>query len=85
MDLNLLRVLTTVFETQSVTVAAERLYITQPSVSYALKRLREEFNDELFVRNNSGMAPTPLAAQLYQVFNRTLGEIRPRGRRDPRL
>lgn len=75
MDLNLLRVLTTVFETGSVTIAADRLHITQPSVSYALKRLREEFKDELFNRNNSGMVPTRLAGQLYTVFKRTLGEI----------
>ncbi len=75
MDLNLLRVLTTVYETRSVTVAADRLYITQPSVSYALKRLREEFNDPLFIRNNLGMVPTMRAGQLYQVFKRTLGEI----------
>lgn len=75
MDLNLLRVLTTVLETRSVTIAADRLHITQPSVSYALKRLREEFKDELFNRNSSGMVPTLLAGQLYEVFKRTLGEI----------
>lgn len=75
MDLNLLRVLTTVFETRSVTGAADRLCITQPSVSYALKRLRDELNDPLFIRNNLGMEPTLRAEQLYQVFKRTLGEI----------
>lgn len=74
MDLNLLRVLTTVFETRSVTIAADRLHITQPSVSYALKRLREEFKDELFNRNNSGMVPTQLAGQLYEVFKERWGD-----------
>lgn len=75
MDLNLLRVFIAVYETRSVTSAAERLFITQPSVSYALKRLREELDDELFTRSSGGMLPTPLAAQLYDVFKRNLSEI----------
>jgi len=75
MDLNLLRVFIAIYETQSVTGAAERLFITQPSVSYALKRLREEFDEALFVRNNAGMQPTFRAIQLYEVFKRALGSI----------
>ncbi|AJA14078.1 hypothetical protein RPPX_12220 [Pseudomonas putida S12] len=34
-DLNLVRVFVTIFETGSVSGAAERLHVTQPSVSYA--------------------------------------------------
>ena len=42
----------------SLTKAAEVVGITQPAVSNALSRLREKFNDDLFVRTGSGMVPT---------------------------
>ena len=42
----------------SLTKAAEVVGITQPAVSNALSRLREKFDDELFVRTGSGMVPT---------------------------
>ena len=40
-DLNLIRTFVTLYEARSVTLAAERLFVTQPSVSYGLARLRE--------------------------------------------
>lgn len=65
-DLNLLVVLLVMYETRSVTAAAQRLYLGQPAVSAALKRLREMFDDPLFVRASQGMTPTPRAEQLVQ-------------------
>ena len=35
-DLNLIRTFITLYEARSVTLAAERLFVTQPSVSYGL-------------------------------------------------
>ncbi len=67
-DLNLLVVLLVMFEVRSVTQAAHRLYLGQPAVSAALKRLREMFDDPLFVRASNGMTPTPRAEQLVQQF-----------------
>ena len=43
-DLNLIRTFITLYEARSVTLAAERLFVTQPSVSYGLARLRELFD-----------------------------------------
>ena len=40
MDLNLLRSFVAIYETRSLTAAAEGLYVTQPAVSQALGRLR---------------------------------------------
>jgi len=60
-DLNLLRVAVALYEEQSVTRAAERLGISQPSVSNALARLRTQIGDPLFVRSKDGMQPTPRA------------------------
>ena len=42
----------------SLTKAAEVVGITQPAVSNALARLRERFNDDLFIRTGTGMVPT---------------------------
>ncbi|SUD77919.1 LysR family transcriptional regulator [Pseudomonas putida] len=67
-DFNLITAFITLYETGSVTVSAERLCVTQPSVSYSLAKLREQFDDALFVRSSQGMQPTRLAAQLYPGF-----------------
>jgi len=75
MDLNLVRVFIAIYETHSVSGAANRLFITQPSASYALARLRAETGNELFKRSRKGMQPTPVAIQLYQVFKQSLSSI----------
>jgi LysR family transcriptional activator of mexEF-oprN operon len=56
LDLNLLRVFAVVAETRSVTLAATRLYLTQPAVSAALRRLTDAVGAPLFVRQGRGLA-----------------------------
>lgn len=56
----------------SVSRAAERLHLGQPAVSAALARLRELFNDPLFVRTRSGMQPTSRAVELASRIAPTL-------------
>lgn len=74
-DLNLVRLLVAVFETGSVSRAAARLGITQPSISYGLGRLRRAVGDPLFVRSASVMTPTPMAEQLYRQFREALTAV----------
>ena len=57
-DLNLFVIMNSIYTEGSLTKAAEVVGITQPAVSNALSRLREKFNDDLFVRTGSGMIPT---------------------------
>ena len=57
-DLNLLVILNAIYTEGSLTKAAEVVGITQPAVSNALSRLREKFDDDLFVRTGTGMVPT---------------------------
>ena len=52
-DLNLFFVLKAVYEEESITAAAKALHLTQPAVSHAMSRLRDKFDDELFVRHLS--------------------------------
>lgn len=75
MDLNLVRVFVAIYETQSVTAAAERLDVTQPTISYGLSKLRTAYGDRLFLRSGSGVAPTNLAEQLYSVFRDALAAV----------
>lgn len=72
LDLNLLVALEALIEEGSVSRAAERLFITQSAMSKTLGRLRELFDDPLFVRMGAGMAPTPRAEQLARELPRVL-------------
>jgi LysR family transcriptional activator of mexEF-oprN operon len=58
LDLNLLRVFAVVAEAGSVTEAANRLYLTQPAVSAALRRLTTTVGAPLFVRSGRGLVLT---------------------------
>ncbi|SAL85778.1 LysR family transcriptional regulator [Caballeronia choica] len=74
-DLNLIRTFVAIYETQSVSGAAKRLNITQPSVSYSLNRLRDLLHDPLFTRSRDGMVPTFNATQLFSSFKTALNSI----------
>ena len=63
-DLNLLVYLNVLLEERSVSRAADKLAITQPAMSNALKRLRELFDDPILVRTAEGMTPTDKAEKL---------------------
>lgn len=63
-DLNLLHVFDTVMRTRSVAMAAEQLALSPSAVSHALGRLRQALKDELFIRDEGGMTPTPRAFEL---------------------
>ncbi len=64
LDLNLLRVLAAIHRTGSVTAAGKALALSQPATSNALARLRDYFEDDLFVRSPGGLQPTRLCERL---------------------
>lgn len=64
-DVNLLVVFDLLYREGSTQRAAERLGVTQPAVSHALKRLRKLLGDELFERTSRGLSPTPRADRLH--------------------
>lgn len=74
-DLNQLRTFVTLYELRSVTATAERLHVTQPTVSYTLRRLRAQFGDELFRREGHDMVPTGKATQLFGPLHAALAQI----------
>jgi LysR family transcriptional activator of mexEF-oprN operon len=66
LDLNLLRVFVVVAEAGGVTAAAARLYLTQPAVSAALKRLRQAVGAPLLARRGRGLVLTPRGQRLLE-------------------
>jgi DNA-binding transcriptional LysR family regulator len=71
-DLNLLVALRALLEEANVTRAGERIRMGQSTMSVALARLREQFDDELLVRVGRDYELTPLARQLLPRVQSTL-------------
>jgi len=75
LDLNLLRTFHAVHAERSVSRAAERLGVSQPTVSHALRRLRLLHRDPLFVRVQGGVAPTARADRLAEAVRLALATL----------
>ena len=71
-DLNLFVIMNSIYTEGSLTKAAEVVGITQPAVSNALSRLREKFDDDLFVRTGSGMVPTQKTENIIKDIQNAL-------------
>ncbi len=69
LDLNLLRVFFAIWDLRSLTAAGDRLGLTQPAISHALRRLRERFGDPLFIRAANRMLPTDAAVRLHEPLD----------------
>ena len=74
-DLNLFIAFDVIYTEKNLTKAGQVLGITQPAVSNALSRLRELFDDELFIRTSRGMIPTPVANQIIKDVRSALSLI----------
>jgi DNA-binding transcriptional LysR family regulator len=75
-DLNLFIVFDAIYTEANLTRAGQIVGITQPAVSNALARLRETFNDPLFVRTAQGMVPTPMAQNIIGPVRNALQQLR---------
>ncbi|MSQ67222.1 MAG: LysR family transcriptional regulator [Gammaproteobacteria bacterium] len=64
LDLNLLVIFDALMAERHVTRAARRVSLSQPAFSNALARLRHYLKDDLFIRQATGMLPTPRALEL---------------------
>jgi len=74
-DLNLLRIALALYDELSVSRAARHLGMSQPAVSKALRRLRETFDDPLFVRSPRGIVPTPRAHSIVDAARPHLQQL----------
>lgn len=67
-DLNLYKTFYTVAKTGSFSKAANELYVSQPSISYAIKSLEKELDTQLFYRNSKGITLTDEAKELLKYI-----------------
>ncbi|HYX38035.1 MAG TPA: LysR family transcriptional regulator [Oligoflexus sp.] len=74
-DLNLFVVFHAIHQEAHITRAAQVLGLTQPAVSHSLSRLRELYQDPLFVRRGPRMEPTPLARSLLPKVREALQQL----------
>ncbi|NTZ85299.1 LysR family transcriptional regulator [Burkholderia metallica] len=72
LDLNLLLVFDALMQEHNLSRAAERLHLSQPAVSNALQRLRQQLGETLFTRTARGMTPTAEAQLLYGPVRQAL-------------
>ncbi len=76
LDLNLLLALDALLAERNVTRAGKRIGVAQSSMSYSLSRLREIFEDPLFVRTSVGMVPTARAEELQTPLHEAIETLR---------
>ena len=74
-DLNLLVALEALLDEKSVTLAAQRLGLSQPAASRALARLRALFSDALLVETRGGYALSTRAEEIRPALRRTLAGV----------
>lgn len=75
-DLNLLVAFNALMLERNVTKAAAMASVSQPAMSAALSRLRNVFNDPLFIRSAEGLLPTAKAQEIAVPVAEALGQVR---------
>lgn len=75
LDLNLLVIFQQLLQERRVSAVAVNLGLTQPTVSNALNRLRQQLGDDLFLRTSKGMEPTAYAMQLAEPISYALSAL----------
>src|ERR1700751_232159 len=74
-DLNLLPPLAALLEERHVTRAAHRSGLSQPAMSRALARLRQQLEDQLLVRDKGGYVLTPRAERIQRQLAAVMPQL----------
>lgn len=76
MTLQQLKYSITIADSKSMNEAAKKLFMSQPSLSSAVKDLEEEIGTELFIRNNRGIVPTPAGLEFIGYARQVVEQYR---------
>lgn len=76
MTLTELRYIVTLAQERHFGRAAEKCFVSQPTLSVAVKKLEAELNNVLFERSKSTVSPTPLGEKIVQQAEKVLAETR---------
>lgn len=74
-DMSLLIIFDAIMTEGSITLAADRLDLTQPAVSNALARMRQAWGDELFIKDGRKIQPTLHAQNLWRQIKVPLNDL----------
>lgn len=74
-DLNLFIVFEAIYRQGNVSQAASSLNLSQPAISHSLAKLREQFDDQLFVRSGNKMLPTPLSENIIDNIRASIYQL----------
>ena len=74
-EISLLVIFDAIMTEGSITRAADQLELTQPAVSNALSRMRQAWNDELFIKDGRNIQPTIYAQNLWKRVRNPLIEL----------
>lgn len=75
LDLNLLRTFMILSQEKNMRKTSERLFVSQPAISKALQRLRDHFDDELFVKTHHGLKSTEFCEQLIESISPVMHQL----------
>jgi DNA-binding transcriptional LysR family regulator len=75
LDWNLLRTYLVIMQERSLSRAAARLFVTQPAVSQALKRLEDTLERKLIERRGAQFVPTQAGEEVYRIASDIYGNI----------
>jgi len=75
MNFRCLRYFMAVYEELSLTAAAKRCFVAQPSISSAIQELESELNCQLFIRHTKGVTPSQAGNNLYPYASKVVGDI----------
>jgi len=75
MDMRAIKYFIAVYEEGSVSAAAKRCFVAQPSISTTVSQLEEQLGLQLFIRHSKGVTPTQEAHLFYKSANNLMGEF----------
>lgn len=61
-----------IYHEHSMSKVAEQMFVSQPTIAYRLKKIEDEFQQTLFIRDNHGVRLTNAGVRLYSYAERML-------------
>lgn len=74
-NLNLYRVFIEVAKAKNISKASEKLFISQPAVSFSLRELEKQLNQKLFIRKPKGVELTTFGNILFDKIVDSIDEL----------
>lgn len=74
-NLNLYRFFCCVAEEKNISKASEKLFVSQPAVSFAIRELETELNQQLFIRKSKGVELTSFGKLLYEQVKNSIDKF----------